>query len=324
MECLRGTWGSLWREQGYSPCDGVRALAMLWVCWFHAVSIFVNTSGNLGKRVASEWWPVAVPMSGDLGVELFLVLSGFLLGGNLFRQIAGEAGKLAWGKFYVQRWFRIAPALASSLVVSSILNAPSGSHWGCRHYWWAHMLFVNNYYPFWESFPQPGHKHLPMCMIHTWSVAVEFQLYCLTPPLLVVAVRLSSSIVGLTKARAVLALCAFAWVACLVVRLFNVGHYGTFRPPYPDTALRMAPYVCGVAAGVFVHEDERHRTAQGPKIAPTPFRFQLLGVWLSGVVLAFGALVGGGEPGYLVDNAEFGHWYVHAHHKLALLHAALL
>jgi len=130
--------------------------------------------------------------------------------------------------------------------------------------------------------------------------------------------------VGLTKARAVLALCAFAWVACLVVRLFNVGHYGTFRPPYPDTALRMAPYVCGVAAGVFVHEDERHRTAQGPKIAPTPFRFQLLGVWLSGVVLAFGALVGGGEPGYLVDNAEFGHWYVHAHHKLALLHAALL
>eukprot|EP00418_Pyrodinium_bahamense_P024100 CAMPEP_0179139524 /NCGR_PEP_ID=MMETSP0796-20121207/66742_1 /TAXON_ID=73915 /ORGANISM="Pyrodinium bahamense, Strain pbaha01" /LENGTH=240 /DNA_ID=CAMNT_0020838973 /DNA_START=68 /DNA_END=787 /DNA_ORIENTATION=+ len=240
MEFLRRTLDSLWRDQGYAQCDGLRSLAMLWVCWFHAVSHFLNVPGSIGPWMYNKWWPIAVPMAGDVGVELFLVLSGFLLGGTLYRGSMSSC-KPSWCKFYFQRWVRISPAYASTLLVSALINLPEGSRGGCPRFWWSHMLFINNYYPYWESYPQPGHKHLPMCCIHTWSVAVEFQLYVVTPPLFALAERLRAAAAHrLSLAQSVLALCGLAWAACCALRLRATLGAAGLRAPYPYTLCRMA------------------------------------------------------------------------------------
>jgi len=318
MDFALETLGSLWHKHGYAPCDGLRSLAMLWVCWFHAVSHFLNSTGGIGVRVYSSWWPVALPVSGDLGVELFLVLSGFLLGGTLFRNITGS-GTISWWKFYFQRWVRITPAYASTLLVSSLINLPAGSHVGCRRFWWAHLLFLNNYFPFWESFPQPGHKHLPMCCIHTWSVAVEVQLYFITPPLFACAIRLSSAFPKLSRAWASMAICFCGWCLCCLLRLVSMVSSEDYRVPYPNTLYRMAPYFAGVGAGVVVCLEELGQSVLGE-----------LGGWaqralvLAAIITLTVAAVLGGEPGYLIENSGFGLEYGQRLPSVARLHAALL
>jgi len=291
---------------------------MLWVCWFHAVSHFLNDAGSIGLRVYSSWWPVALPMAGDTGVELFLVLSGFLLGGTLFRDVLGSR-KTSWCRFYFQRWVRICPAYASTLIISALTNLPHGSHWGCRHFWWAHMLFINNYFPYWESYPQPGHRHLPMCCIHTWSVAVEFQLYFLTPPLFALALRLSSAFPWLAPARAVVGLCAFAWGTCCALRVQSAFYSDAIRAPYPDTLYRMSPYLAGIVAGITValHEQD------GSLLTRFSDRKLVSLTWLASATLAVTAVFGA-EPGYMVDGTGFGSLYAAHWATLARLHTALL
>ena len=75
-----GARKSLFSDDGVAPVTGLRAFAMLWVIFFHGVttSSTVMNSGQLDPPTPWQhiWWPVAFPMSGDVGVDLFLVISG--------------------------------------------------------------------------------------------------------------------------------------------------------------------------------------------------------------------------------------------------------
>merc|ERR1719215_434530 len=109
----------------------------------------------MGRKMLNNWWCVAVAMSGDAAVDLFLVLSGFLLGTALLREITvkrtadddssdGDGSSapyvkpmspMAMLKFYIRRWFRIAPAYISALVFSTIFDFPVTSGKACPRYW---------------------------------------------------------------------------------------------------------------------------------------------------------------------------------------------
>src|SRR3954451_21079305 len=91
----------------YRPqLDGLRAVAVYLVVAFHA-----------GLGIFS---------GGFIGVDVFFVLSGFLVTSLLMRDLA-RLGRLQWRQFYARRVRRILPAAAVTLVVTAIMYAAIAS-----------------------------------------------------------------------------------------------------------------------------------------------------------------------------------------------------
>ncbi len=79
--------------------DVLRAAAILSVCGAHALAVFYPHSSKIG----------VLGHGGFYGVELFFVLSGFLIGGILLRLGDNLRTPATVGVFYVRRWFRTLP-----------------------------------------------------------------------------------------------------------------------------------------------------------------------------------------------------------------------
>jgi peptidoglycan/LPS O-acetylase OafA/YrhL len=146
-------------ERRIGGLDGLRALAVLGVFLFHA-----NVAG------AQLGWS---------GVELFYVLSGFLITGILLD--ARESPGYFRG-FYARRALRILPAYFIVLALSVAVAALSGrtDAFGFLPYY---LLYLQNYFP--QLATQFG-AGIPL-LSHTWTLAIEEQFYWLWPLVIFVA-----------------------------------------------------------------------------------------------------------------------------------------
>jgi peptidoglycan/LPS O-acetylase OafA/YrhL len=149
--------------------DGLRALAILLVLLSHHLA-FVP--------IASVRYVVEM---GWIGVDLFFVLSGFLIGGILLDQ---RTTANYYRVFYLRRFFRIVP-LYALLVIPGLLALNLGlqSHFAghsmahlAPYGMWLCVVFLQNF----DAIFQFG---IPFYLTPTWSVAVEEQFYLLLPPL---------------------------------------------------------------------------------------------------------------------------------------------
>ena len=137
-----------------------------------------------------------------------------------------ETGNVHFLRFYARRWFRIMPAYASVLVVSYFFDPRA--HTGCPKIWWSNLLFINNYFS--NLFGGPT------CMVHSWSIAVEVQMYVLTPPFLLVGYALRRC--GVPWVAAYLSAIGVGWLGVCALRLPNVNMlYGNV----PVSARRSKP-----------------------------------------------------------------------------------
>lgn len=138
--------------------DTLRAAAILMVIPRHAWEL-------LGGEFVG---PVLKPVfkAGWIGVELFFVLSGFLIGGQLFQSIKKERRVQLW-KFYLKRTFRIMPSYFSVLALYYLWPAfrekpeidPA----------WRFIFYVMNYGRQGEAFS------------HAWSLCIEEHFYLVFP-----------------------------------------------------------------------------------------------------------------------------------------------
>jgi len=274
MNFIKEGWRSLFQSGNYAACDGMRALSMIWVCSYHAMPL----PNYLRTKLEDIPWSVSVPMNGDVGVDIFLMLSGFLLGGALYEEYQRD-GSIKIGSFYVKRWFRIAPAYISTLIVTILSESPEYSSW-CLQNSWKNLLFINN--------------EVGGCLEHTWTIAVEFQLYAVTPLIFATAWFLSNKWQPSFGATA-FTLCSALWCTCCIFRICDaVQHDLGSKEPYSSTVYRMAPYAAGLCGGIAVKEVTKGRWSLGSGA----FQFILMG--LCGLTLVLAALVAG-KPNLLVS-----------------------
>ena len=178
--------------------QGLRAVAVLGVVIYHS----------------------GLPLKGGFtGVDVFFVISGFVIGGLLLRELRRTNG-FSPSAFYLRRARRILPAAALMIVItvllSTVLLSPLGtSQQDAGHAASAASVFLANLYFFLSGgYFQPSHDANPF--LHTWSLSVEEQFYFLLPWLLVIGWKMARR----SGARSLIVLLIIAWLtsfaACVV------------------------------------------------------------------------------------------------------------
>ena len=150
----------------YRPhLDGLRAVAVYLVVLFHA---------GIGRFDG-----------GFIGVDVFFVLSGFLVTQLLLRDLAG-AGSIRFARFYARRFRRLLPAAFVALVVTALLFVavdPVEALASVRSFQ-AAFLYSANWYFIGASTDYFGADVATNPVLHFWSLAVEEQFYLVWPLLL--------------------------------------------------------------------------------------------------------------------------------------------
>lgn len=180
---------------GYRPdVDGLRALSVAAVFAFHLG--FYNTPG------------------GFIGVDVFFVISGYLIGGLVNGQM--EQGTFSYVRFYERRIRRIFPALAVMLIATTILAVIVFFPVRLADYAYslvAAVLSYSNIY-FWLNTSYFADAADSQVLLHTWSLAVEEQFYILLPPFLALVHRwMPRHIVTMVAAVALVSFAASVWGA---------------------------------------------------------------------------------------------------------------
>ena len=122
----------------------------------------------------SHWFPKSLHLGlpwGSGGVQLFFVLSGFLITGILLRCREYNSPSKALKGFYARRFLRIFPLFYMTLLILAILNVES-----IRDSIWWHVAYLSNFFFFWQQSWQGQ-------LSHFWSLAVEEQFYLAWPTL---------------------------------------------------------------------------------------------------------------------------------------------
>lgn len=218
---------------GYRPdIDGLRALAVLPVVGYHA-------------------FPALFP-GGFIGVDIFFVISGFLISGIIFRKL--EQGSFSSIEFYFRRIRRIFPALILVLFVSFIvgwfvLDAEELKQLG------KHIAggagFISNFILVGESgYFDVSAEQKPL--LHLWSLGIEEQFYIFWPLLLIIVWKYRHDFI---KTTLFIAIASFS----INIYLLNESVVAAFYSPFSRFWELM---VGGILAYIMLHHSELLRRRQ--------------------------------------------------------------
>ncbi len=223
--------------------DGLRGLAVLMVICFHFQQMFGCWHGLLARLAV---W-------GQTGVDLFFVLSGFLITGILLDTRGSEH---CMRNFYVRRVLRIFPlyyaTLAVLFVVAPLIGLRDAQPVSRQIWFWTYM----------QNIPLTFGQSMRSDPVHFWSLAVEEHFY-LVWPFLVLRLNHRSLL------RAVLVMIA-ASVSCRIL----LSQYSTFY----FTLARMDGLGCGAALAVLARDPGGLRRLVRPAWAVLLFVGSGLGV----------------------------------------------
>lgn len=154
--------GTVKREGYRADIDGIRAIAVLLVIFFHG--------GN-------TWFT-----SGFVGVDVFFVISGYLITSIVFSDLS--EGKFSFASFYSGRMWRLQPALIliymTTAIIAACIYLPDDFVDYLKSAKYATMLLSNQYFER-VTTAYAADDTSALLLLHTWSLAIEWQWYLLLP-----------------------------------------------------------------------------------------------------------------------------------------------
>jgi peptidoglycan/LPS O-acetylase OafA/YrhL len=212
-----------------SDIDGLRALAVLLVIFFHAK--FTSISG------------------GFIGVDVFFVISGFLISIIISKEVSEN--RFSFKKFYLRRIKRLGPALIVLLILTTIpaylFLFSDDFEIFARNL--IHAFLTTSNFFLWQNtggYFSPNTDLFPL--LHTWSLAVEEQFYFVWPALFILLYKL-------TKGRHLTALLFIALIGLTVLSVYLANtkpHSAYFLLPARAFELMMGALLA-VAYGQLPH-----------------------------------------------------------------------
>ena len=259
------------RRQHYPGLDGLRGAAILAVFLSHYSG--GHTNGNAAAHLFA-----GVLDAGWIGVDLFFVLSGFLITGILL-DTADEPRKVR--NFYARRALRIFPVFYGVLGVFLLLTPVLHLHWRFQHL--LYFLYLSNMIP--VLTPHGISPGWGVDLVHFWSLAVEEQFY-LVWPVIVWCVR--DRRVLLRIAVAVM-LAAFCLRVVLVLKGVDASVIYQMLPTRADSL------TCGAVLAILVRQPGRQNLRLNPL-------FIISGV---GIALVFAVSRSGLHESALISTAGY-------------------
>jgi peptidoglycan/LPS O-acetylase OafA/YrhL len=223
-------------EPNHKPeLDGIRGIALLAVMLAHGGPYIARTT-TMSKLFVYAMIP------GWSGVELFFVLSGFLITGILLKSKSAEN---YFSSFYARRFLRIFPIYYLVLTVGLV----AATHFS----WWnallpaagktriAYFFYMQNWPMFW-----PHHLFLKTNGFgHFWSLAVEEQFYVVWP-----------LVVWLLSENAILTLCSVGLVVALPLRVLMVHKFAGDFTAMALTTSRVDGLLVGVILAILLRRGQ--------------------------------------------------------------------
>lgn len=176
--------------------DGLRAVAILLVVLYHSGVTFLS--------------------GGFIGVDVFFVISGFLIGGIIYTELNNKS--FSYSRFYTRRIKRIAPALLVMLLFCSIFALFYLSPLELKDFSLfsgSTILSVPNIM-LWHktNYFSPNAELNPLLM--TWSLGVEEQFYIFLPIILSIVIKFNKKVVA-----SVAVISIFSFVLCVILTKTN-------------------------------------------------------------------------------------------------------
>lgn len=180
-------------KTAYRPeIDGLRTIAVLGVLLFHL--------------------KVGVFKGGFAGVDVFFVISGYLISGRILGD--ASAGRFSFKNFYVRRARRILPALIFTVVatfIAGLLWLPPESLRGLAKESTHALLSIANFQYWREAKEYFARASDQLPLLHCWSLSLEEQFYLVWPVFVVAAVRLRKQVAAIAIAGLLSFALAVVW-----------------------------------------------------------------------------------------------------------------
>lgn len=210
---------------GYVPAlNGLRGIAVLAVVIYHGAP----------HRL----------VGGMLGVDLFFVISGFLITTLLAKEFL-KSGKIQFGKFYLRRLLRLAPALLAACVLFGIVASIVDPAHRLSH--WIDSGIASVYMGNWT---RALGLQRPEWLGHTWSLAIEEQYYLIWPIALLLLLRTKRSLGWIAGFVAGVAFLSWAW------RAYSYSNGWSMDRVYNGTDTRLDGLLMGSAFALIAMQDK--------------------------------------------------------------------
>lgn len=158
--------------------DGLRACAILMVLLYHFISTYQDAYGSYYRKIFSELVQRSFH-NGWLGVDLFFVLSGYLIFNHLLKTQTQPNKFKSYGNYAMKRVLRTFPLYYAIIVLYVLIIAPAfTSHLSFFDYF-IHLVFLQDYFG-------------ANILAPLWSLATEEKFYLLAPFLVLFLNRLSA------------------------------------------------------------------------------------------------------------------------------------
>lgn len=207
-------------DTGYRPeIESLRAIAVLAVVFFHAGFDFVP--------------------GGFLGVDIFFVISGYLITKNILSDIRNKS--FTFLQFYSRRFLRLYPAAAATVLITlaiSFVLSPPDEVLNLSKSAISSLAAVSNIY-FWSEVGYfDADAHLKP-LLHTWSLGVEEQFYLIWPAVLLALVRFFNKK-------------TIQWIVLVFGFTSFYGTYGFIKSD-PSAVFYLMPFrICEFAIGIML------------------------------------------------------------------------